>query len=94
MFICDLCGNVSKPGDKPQRQIAAKREKTYFDSRGKELGKGWEIEKEILVCELGCEERAAQEAREAEEARQKAKELQAKRKRRRKVKKKFEKDQK
>lgn len=61
MFICDLTGNVSKAGEKCQKIVVKKRDKVYTEKRFNEETReteiyqfhGWEIVKEINVCEKG-----------------------------------------
>ena len=55
MFICQKCNKLTDPG-KPQNKIVVEtREKEYFERNkyGKleVIGKGFEIVKEINVCE-------------------------------------------
>ena len=45
MFKCQQCGGQSAPGEKQSKKVVAKRPKTY-----KNGGVGWEIKKEISVC--------------------------------------------
>jgi hypothetical protein len=66
MFICNACGNVSKPKEPSNSWISEKRKKNYelLDKNGERVGvvTGWEIKKEIRLCS-GC----YSEARRAEE---------------------------
>jgi hypothetical protein len=51
MFICSMTGRLSQPGEKPIRVIVKRREREYLNPDGQVVGHGWEIEKEILICE-------------------------------------------
>lgn len=62
MFICQVTGKISKPGEKLNRLPVAKRDKVYFkkiknEETGKwddvEVGRGWEIVREISVSDEG-----------------------------------------
>lgn len=62
MFICEITGRVTKSGEKMNRIPIVKRNKVYFkklksEDTGKwgevEVGRGWEIVKEISVSEEG-----------------------------------------
>lgn len=62
MFICEITGRVTKSGEKMSRIPIVKRSKAYFkklknEDTGKwgevEVGRGWEIVKEISVSEEG-----------------------------------------
>jgi len=54
MFICQVSGRLSASGEKPVRIVTEKRERVYFvrtrDGNQKEIGRGWEIVTELLVC--------------------------------------------
>jgi len=69
MFICEACGNPSKPGESGRSWISERRKRSYelLDKRGERIGvvSGWEIKKEIRICS-GC----YAEALRAEEYRQ------------------------
>jgi len=45
MYKCEQCGRNSNAGEKQYKKIVAKREKRYSNG-----GVGWEIIKEISVC--------------------------------------------
>lgn len=57
MFICEVSGRVSKPGEKPYKVVTKTRPKTYLNK--KKVGdktietatQGWEIVEEKIVCE-------------------------------------------
>jgi hypothetical protein len=57
MFVCQISGRVSKPGEKPFKVVTKTRPKTYTNKvmRGeKEViinSTGWEIVEEKMVCE-------------------------------------------
>lgn len=54
MYNCDICTQATKSGEKQNKVIIETREKTYYntDKYGKEkISKGWEIIKEINVCD-------------------------------------------
>ena len=62
MFICEITGRVTKSGEKMNRIPIVKRDRVYFkklknEDTGKwdevEVGRGWEIVKEISVSEEG-----------------------------------------
>ena len=62
MFICEITGRVTKSGEKMNRVPIVKRDRVYFkklknEDTGKwdevEVGRGWEIVKEISVSEEG-----------------------------------------
>ncbi len=62
MFICQVTGKISKPGEKLNRLPVVKRDKVYFkkiknEETGKwddvEVGRGWEIVREITVSDEG-----------------------------------------
>jgi hypothetical protein len=62
MFICQVTGKVSKPGDKLNRIPVIKRDQVYFkkiknEDTGKweevEVGRGWEIVREIVATDEG-----------------------------------------
>ena len=76
MFYCQVEKRQSKVGEKVNKLVVSTREKTYFEKfrneeTGKlediEVGRGWEIVKEINACQEGAtrfnamsvEERAA-----------------------------------
>ena len=63
MFICQVTGKISKPGEKLNRLPVVKRDKVYFkkiknEETGKwddvEVGRGWEIVREITVSDEGA----------------------------------------
>lgn len=56
MFKCEITGKFSKPGDKAIRLVTQRRERFYFEVKGRQeeesdepIGSGWEIVKEITV---------------------------------------------
>lgn len=56
MFICQLSGKVSKPGDKAVKLVVKTRPKTYFEKDRKtgeqrKVGEGTEIVQELIVTE-------------------------------------------
>lgn len=55
MFRCELTGKVSSPGEKPVRVVVETRPKVYYkeDKTGalKKVGEGFEIVKEMVVCQ-------------------------------------------
>lgn len=55
MFICQVSGRVSKPGEKSFKVVVETRPKVYYktDKNGiqKKVGEGSEIVKELTVCE-------------------------------------------
>ena len=62
MFKCQVTGKLSKPGDKCNKIVVERREKTYTkffrnEDTGKweehEVGRGWEILKEINATDEG-----------------------------------------
>jgi len=55
-FICEQCSNVQPCGSKPKKIVIQKKEKIYPIRMYEKTiidngGKGWEIVKEIKVCE-------------------------------------------
>lgn len=64
MYRCEGCKRVTEPGGKQNRVVIEKREKIYsfidsveasfgkkiYSSNDKNISKGWEIVKEIVVC--------------------------------------------
>jgi hypothetical protein len=63
MFYCQVTKRQSKPLEKVNKLVVATREKTYFqkfrnEETGKledvEVGRGWEIVKEINACDEGA----------------------------------------
>lgn len=59
MFICQHCGCLSDPGEKPVRVVAETREKLY-DNDGV-ITKGREIVRELIVHK-DCEEKVKRSA--------------------------------
>jgi hypothetical protein len=64
MFKCQVTNKFSKPGDKCNKIVTEKREKVYFqffrnEETGKweekEVGRGWEIVKEINCTDAGLD---------------------------------------
>lgn len=62
MFLCQISYKMSKPGEKCHKVVIEKREKVYFqhfrnEETGKweerEVGRGWEIVKEINCTDTG-----------------------------------------
>lgn len=63
MFKCEVTGRMSKPGDKCIKIVVERREKVYTrffrnEETNKyeehEVGRGWEIVKEINATEAGA----------------------------------------
>lgn len=63
MFICQKCNSVSKPKEGQRKLVVDTRQIKYYETehgvddqgnditiRGKQIGEGWEIEREISVC--------------------------------------------
>jgi hypothetical protein len=50
MFYCGKCQRLTDPGEKQTKQVVETRPKIYCNKEGIEVGKGWEIVKEIGVC--------------------------------------------
>lgn len=62
MFKCEVTGKFSQPGDKINRIVVKKRPRVYHEMRLNEeteryeqveVGRGWEIEKEIIATDEG-----------------------------------------
>ncbi len=53
MFKCDITGKFSHPGEKCNKVIAEVRERVYVNSEGVEVGRGFEIVKELKVTDAG-----------------------------------------
>ena len=62
MFKCEISGKMSRLGEKINRIVVERREKVYYESfrneetgrwEEKEVGRGWEIVKELQVSEAG-----------------------------------------
>jgi len=53
MFKCTLTGKQTKPGEKAFYVVVEKRDRIYLNAEGEEVSRGWEIVKEIKVCEEG-----------------------------------------
>lgn len=54
MFKCEKCGRTTRTGEKQHKKVIETREKNYtnLDTYGnKKTSKGWEIVKEINICE-------------------------------------------
>jgi hypothetical protein len=51
MIRCDQCGNNSNNGEAAHRLVVVERPKIYLNEAGEPKGLGWEIEKEILICQ-------------------------------------------
>lgn len=54
MFKCEICGKITKPGDKQHKKVIETRKKIYHnpDKYGHDIiSEGDEIVKEISVCE-------------------------------------------
>ena len=54
MFKCEKCGKTTRAGEKQHKKVVETREKTYtnLDIYGnKKTSKGWEIVKEMNICE-------------------------------------------
>jgi len=49
MFKCQICKFNSKANERSAHVVTKYRPKTYLDEYGYEVGRGYEIEKEILV---------------------------------------------
>lgn len=65
MFVCQVSGKLSSPGEKMNKIIAVKRERVYTEMRRDsetgiveevEVGRGWEIVKEIAATAEGLVE--------------------------------------
>jgi hypothetical protein len=65
MFMCQVTGRMSKPGEKMNRITVAKRERTYSrkeknEDTGRwedvEIGHGWEIVRQIVATDEGVAE--------------------------------------
>lgn len=63
MFMCQVTGRMSKPGEKLNCITVAKRERTYFrkeknEDTGRwqevEIGHGWEIVRQIVATDEGA----------------------------------------
>jgi hypothetical protein len=54
MFKCNKCHKVTKSREKQERVVVEKRDKEYWN--GYKTSQGWEIKKEIFVCESCAEE--------------------------------------
>ena len=50
MFRCNKCEMNSKPKEKPNKVVAETRKRLYYDSYKELEGVGWEIVKEIFLC--------------------------------------------
>ena len=50
MYNCAECNKLSQPGEKLNRKVIQTRKKDYFDDKGKQVGSGFEIVREIGVC--------------------------------------------
>ena len=59
MFKCEKCKCITNPREKENKVVVNKRVKTYTND-GK-TSEGWEIEKEIKVCEKCNEEEVNEE---------------------------------
>ena len=57
MFHCDDCDALVPPRTKPNKVIAKKRKKFYEYDEGKKVIQGWEIVKEINICDECYEKR-------------------------------------
>jgi hypothetical protein len=55
-FRCENCSQGQQPGTKPIRRVIATRSKEYNNG-----GQGWEVVKEVLLCET-CETRVVDAA--------------------------------
>ncbi len=62
MFVCQITGAASAPGDKCHKVVIAKRARTYYEDYFNEetreweqieVGRGWEIVKEVNATEDG-----------------------------------------
>jgi hypothetical protein len=53
MFKCEKCGKISNPGETSNKVVVEKRDKTYRYKKDKVemTSHGWEIKKEIIVCD-------------------------------------------
>lgn len=54
MFKCQICGKITKAGEKQTKKIVETRDKkyNYIDKHGnKKVSTGFEIVKEINICE-------------------------------------------
>lgn len=62
MFKCAITGRISRPGEKMNKVVVETRDRRYFEMRKNEetmiwerveVGRGWEIVKEISVSDEG-----------------------------------------
>ncbi len=74
MFICEVTGQSSALGEKLTKVVVGKREKIYYEEHYNEelrqwqkvqVGKGWEITKELNACEDGVKVFKARQEYEA-----------------------------
>ncbi len=65
MFICQVLGKLSEPGEKVNKIVALKRERIYTEMRRDpdtgiveevDVGRGWEIVKELSATAEGLAE--------------------------------------
>lgn len=56
MFKCGICKNSSKSGEPVTKVVTYRRDVTYMTNSVKptEIGKGWEIKKEEMLCQDCC----------------------------------------
>lgn len=54
MFICDVSGRVSKPGENCNRIIVEVRKRVYLNDEGNVVGRGFEIVKEIKATDAAA----------------------------------------
>ena len=50
MFVCVQCGKTTEPHEKMIRKVVKRLPKTYYWN-GQVIGIGWEIAKEISICQ-------------------------------------------
>ena len=65
MFVCQVTGKLSKPGEKLERIIARRRQRLYLQHQRDEetgvwveveVGRGWEIVRELRATPEGVSE--------------------------------------
>lgn len=55
MFICQVTNAQTAPGEPMTRVVTERRVKVYYNEAGEEVGRGWEIVKEINASPVGLE---------------------------------------
>lgn len=51
MFICEQCHEQQPPRTSPTMKVVLTRPVTYVSPSGEDISKGWEIVKEIRLCQ-------------------------------------------